>query len=75
MKTETRNKTFSVTFTESALKKLQDHVNQLNMRTGFKISRNQFAYKAIAAVVEYQKLVESGEWQNVSFDEVFKTIE
>lgn len=75
MKTEPRNKTFSVSFTESGLKKLKKRIEQLHADTGYKISRNQFVYKATMAAIEYQRLVESGEWKNVSFDEIFKSIE
>ncbi len=75
MKTEPRNKTFSVSFSESGLKKLKKRTDQLHVETGYKISRNQFVYKATMAVLEYQRLVESGEWEHVSFDEIYKSIE
>lgn len=57
------------------MKKLADHIKQIELKSGYRISRNQFVYKAAMAAVEYQQLVESGDWENVSFDEIFKGIE
>lgn len=74
-KKEPRNKTFSVSFTESGLKKLAKRIRQLHDSTGFNISRNQYVYKATMAVMAYEELKESGEWKNISFDEVYKSID